>query len=71
MDIHEPDWSAIITAFGRPDGELAEKFGCSRATVQRLRKGDIRDPHWSLGQRILMLHEKRRKRPPRRRARKH
>lgn len=58
-DVSFPDLIAgLLTIEGETRTGLAEKVGVSRETLWRIETGEIRDPRWSTGNRIVRYHER-------------
>lgn len=46
----------ILSAYGYKEAQLAKVLGVSQPTVHRLKTGEIKDPGFGLGRRIVELH---------------
>lgn len=47
----------IVDHYGN-DRLAAEAIGCNQATAYRFRTGGIKEPSWTLGEKLLRVHER-------------
>lgn len=61
------DWKAVVTALlsgGWTQVEIAQACGCAQSTISAIARGENKNPSYALGQALLAIKAKRRRRQP-------